>query len=222
MVSPRSLSDGAAALLEEIPPGVILVAAAKTRTAEEVKAVLDGGVTDIGHNYVQEAAAMIPAVGRDAHWHLIGHLQRNKARKAAELFDVVETIDSERIAAALSRHCVDLRKVMQVLIEVNSAGEPQKAGVNPEDVLALAKAIAPLPGIRLQGLMTMGPFAGDPEDARPYFRTTRETFERVRDAAVSGVEMRQLSMGMSHSYLVAIEEGATIVRIGTKLFGPRP
>jgi pyridoxal phosphate enzyme (YggS family) len=211
----------AAALLRELPSGVTLVAAATTRTPEEVRSALDAGVTEIGHNYVQEAAAMREAVGRKARWHLIGHLQRNKARRAARLFDIVETIDSERVAAALSRHCEDLGKVMPVLIEVNSAREPQKAGVRPDDVLDLVRAVGPLPGIRVEGLMTMGPFAGDPEDARPYFRTTRETFERVREAAVPGVEMRGLSMGMSHSYRVAIEEGATIVRIGTKLFGPR-
>jgi len=220
-VPPASIAENAAVLLRDLPSGVTLVAAAKTRTPQEVSAALDSGITDVGHNYVQEAAAMIPAVARATRWHLIGHLQRNKARKAAELFDMVETIDSERIAAALSRHCEDLGKVMPVLIEVNSSREPRKAGVLPDRVFDLARAIAPLPGIRLQGLMTMGPFSGDPEDARPYFRTTRETFDRIRGADVPGVSMRHLSMGMSHSYRVAIEEGATIVRIGTKLFGPR-
>jgi len=216
------ITDNVAAILSALPAHVTLVAACKTRSAEEVRAAVDAGVTALGHNYVQEAEDMIGQLGAIAPWHMIGHLQRNKAKKAVEVFDVIETVDSVRLANAIDRHAAVAGKVMRVLIEVNSGEEPNKDGAKPADVDAFAQHIASLEHVKLEGLMTMGPFSGDPEAARPYFRKTKESFDSLAAAQIPGVEMRVLSMGMSNSYEVAVEEGATMVRIGTKLFGPRP
>lgn len=210
------------AILAELPPGVELVAAAKTRTAAEILEAVEAGVRTIGENYVQEAAEIFPAVGRRARWHLIGHLQTNKAKRAVGIFDLVETVDSIGLGAELDKRAAAAGKTMEVLIEVNSGREPQKAGVRPDAAEALARSLAALPHLRVLGLMTMGPFEGDPEDSRPYFKETRRVFEALRSLSIPGAEMRHLSMGMSHSWRVAVEEGATIVRIGTAIFGPRP
>lgn len=220
----QSIAENVRRIRAALPEGALLVAAAKTRTAQEVREAIQAGVTLIGYNYVQEAEAMQAALGdlaRRVQWHLIGHLQRNKAKRAVALFDMVQTLDSLRLAEALDRHAAEAGKVLPVLIEVNSGREPNKAGVLPEEVEPLVRAVAPLAHLRVQGLMTMGPFSGDPEDARPCFRVTRELFDTIARAHIPGVEMRCLSMGMSNSYRVAIREGANVVRIGTFLFGER-
>jgi pyridoxal phosphate enzyme (YggS family) len=209
-------------ILDTVPPGVTVVAAAKGRTLAEVEAVITAGITCIGHNYVQEAQRMIPALDGSVTSHMIGHLQHNKVNKAIRLFDMVETLDSIRLAETLNRHCAAFGKTMPVLIEINSGREPTKTGVLPEEVDVLVAALAGMEHIRIHGLMTMGPRFGNPEDARPYFRATREAFERLADSGLPGITMRYLSMGMSNNYWVAIEEGANIVRIGTALFGSRP
>jgi pyridoxal phosphate enzyme (YggS family) len=208
-------------ILEELPEGVDLVGAAKTRTPDEVLEAIDAGLKIIGENYVQEAEKAFEAVGAKVRWHLIGHLQSNKAKKAVKIFDVIETVDSMKLARAIDKACQNMGKVMQVLIEVNSGEEPQKAGVMPEDGISLVRDMSELKNIKIMGLMTMGPFAGDPEDARPYFHKTRKLFEEIKALNLPGVEMKYLSMGMSNSYRVALEEGANMVRIGTKLFGER-
>jgi pyridoxal phosphate enzyme (YggS family) len=208
-------------ILETVPPDVIVVAAAKGRTPTEVEAAIQAGVTHVGHNYVQEGRAMIPALGDSVNWHMIGHLQRNKAKRAVQLFDLVETVDSWRLAEALDRHCTVIGKVLPVLVEINSGREASKTGVLPEDVDDLIQRLGELQHIRVQGLMTMGPRFGDPEQARPYFQATRAAFERLSAWNLPNVTMHYLSMGMSNSYLVAIEEGANVVRIGTKIFGRR-
>ena len=204
-----------------LPPHVLLVAAAKTRTPEEIQAAIDAGIEVIGENYVQEAERVYPYIGDKVKWHLIGHLQRNKAKKAVRLFDMIETIDSVKIAKEVNKRCAEIGKVMPVLIEINSGKESNKTGVLPEDVDELVRHVSTLPNIRIMGLMTMGPRFGDPQQARPYFKATREIFERLKAQDLPNVEMKYLSMGMSNSYLVAIEEGANIVRIGSLLFGPR-
>ncbi len=209
-------------ILETLPPHVTLVAAAKTRRPEEVHAAIEAGITAVGHNYVQEADHMIQTIGYRVRWHLIGHLQRNKASKAASLFDCVETIDSWRIAQVLDRHCKDLGKVLPVLIEVNSGQESSKTGVLPEVVEDLARRMAALENLRLEGLMTMGPRFGNPADAHPYFQLTKALFDQLAEAKIPNTEMQTLSMGMSNSYQVAIEEGANMIRLGTILFGNRP
>lgn len=215
-------------ILETVPPDVIVVAAAKERTVAEVKAAIRAGIRHVGHNYVQEAQAMIPALanertqGARVSWHMIGHLQRNKVKHAVQLFDMIETIDSWRLALALDRRCEALGQVMPVLVEINSGREASKTGVLPQDVDDLIQRLNDLQNIQVQGLMTMGPRFGDPEQARPYFRVTRAAFERISAWNLPNVTMRYLSMGMSNSYQVAIEEGANLVRIGTKIFGHRP
>lgn len=208
-------------ILEELPPGVLLVGAAKTRTPEEILEAADGGLTIVGENYVQEAEKAYSLVGDRVKWHMIGHLQSNKAKKAVKIFDMIETVDTMKLATAIDKACRNINKVMPVLIEINSGEEPQKAGVMPQDAVSLLKEMSQLPHIQVKGLMTMGPFTGDPEDARPYFQKTKEIFERVKGLALPGAEMTYLSMGMSNSYGVALEEGANMVRIGTKIFGER-
>ena len=208
-------------ILEELPPGVELEAAAKTRTPEEILQAAEAGVRIFGENYVQEALAAINVVGHRAKWHFIGHLQRNKVKKAVEIFDMIETVDSLELAREIEKRCGQQEKIMPVLIEINSGKEPQKFGVLPEDAEELIREISALKNIKIQGLMTMGPMFGDPENARPYFVETRNLFERVKGLNLPGVEMKHLSMGMTNSYRVAIEEKANIVRIGTKIFGTR-
>jgi PLP dependent protein len=208
-------------ILDELPPGVQLVGAAKTRTPEEILEAVDGGLGIVGENYVQEAERAFEVVGNRVQWHMIGHLQTNKAKKAARIFDMVETVGSTRLARELDKVCGKMNKIMPILIEINSGAEEQKAGVIPEEATALIKELSALDHVRVMGLMTMGPFAGDPEDSRPYFQKTRRVFQEIKAMGLPGVEMRYLSMGMSNSYKVAMEEGANIVRIGTRIFGER-
>ena len=208
-------------LLAELPEGVHLVGAAKTRTPEEIDEAVAAGLEIIGENYVQEAERAFQLVGNRAKWHMIGHLQRNKAKKAVKVFDMIETVDSMKLAREIDKCSGKIGKIMPVLIEINSGEETQKAGVLPDDAIALIQEMSALEHIKITGLMTMGPFTGDPEEARPYFVKTREIFQKLKQMNLPNVEMRYLSMGMSNSYKVALEEGANMVRIGTKLFGER-
>jgi hypothetical protein len=208
-------------ILGELPPGVELVAAAKTKSPADILEAIEAGVGIIGQNYVQEAVAAFEAVGRRARWHFIGHLQSNKVKKAVEIFDLIETVDSLDLAREIDKRARNAGKIMPVLIEINSGEEGQKAGVAPAEAEALIRAIAGLPNVKVEGLMTMGPFEGDPEASRPYFRQTKALFDRIKASAIPGVAMKRLSMGMSNSYRAAIEEGATLVRLGTLIFGPR-
>ncbi|MEE4311359.1 MAG: YggS family pyridoxal phosphate-dependent enzyme [candidate division KSB1 bacterium] len=208
-------------LIESLPEGIELVAAAKTRSAEEVEASIRGGVSILGYNYVQEAEEIKSAITANVQWHMIGHLQRNKAKKAVQLFDMIETIDSYRLAGIVDRQCAEIGKTMPVLIEINSGEESNKSGISPDEAVDLARKLSQLKNIRLQGLMTMGPRFGDSESARSYFKLTHDLFDHIRSLHIPGIEMKYLSMGMSNSYKVAIEEGANVIRIGTKLFGER-
>lgn len=216
-----AITSNVKAVLAALPPGVELVAAAKTRTAAEILEAVDAGVRIVGENYVQEAAEAFPVVGRRVRWHFIGHLQTNKVKRAVEIFDLVETVDSIGLGREIDKRAAAAGKTVEVLVEINSGREPQKSGVLPDDTEALVRSLAALPRLQVTGLMTMGPYEGDPEESRPYFKETRRVFEALKTAAVTGVEMRRLSMGMSHSWRVAVEEGATLVRLGTALFGPR-
>ncbi|MGC9354238.1 MAG: YggS family pyridoxal phosphate-dependent enzyme, partial [Mariniphaga sp.] len=175
----------------------------------------------VGYNYVQEAELLRQNIDEQVKWHMIGHLQRNKVKKAVRLFDMIETIDSVRLAKEVNKQCAQLDKIMPVLIEINSGKESNKTGVLPENVMALIQQINNLSNLQILGLMTMGPRFGNPEDARPYFKTTKALFEQIKKLEIPRVEMRYLSMGMSNSYQIAIEEGANMVRIGTRLFGER-
>ena len=208
-------------ILGELPDGVQLVAAAKTRQPEAVLEAVESGVKIVGENYVQEAERAHEVVGNRARWHFIGYLQKNKVKKAVRIFDMIETVDSVEIAREIDKRCAQIGKVMPVLIEVNSGREKQKSGVLPESVEQLAREISVFQNIRLMGLMTMGPRFGNPEDSRPYFVETKRIFEKIKKLNLPNIEMKYLSMGMTNSYKVAIEEGANIVRIGSRIFGER-
>lgn len=208
-------------ILDELPEGVKLVAAAKTRSAQEILEALDAGVTIIGENYLQEAESVFQEVGSKARWHFIGHLQKNKVKKAVQLFDMIETVDSTELAREIDKRAGQQGKQLPILIEINSGREPQKFGVLPENAETLILALSELLNIRIKGVMTMGPYSGDPEDARPYFVETRRVFEHIGGLSLPGIEMEYLSMGMTNSYRVAIDEGANLIRLGTKIFGTR-
>lgn len=210
--------DNAASLAQRPVPQ--LLAVSKTQDATAVAELAAAGQRAFGENYVQEAAAKTAALaGLELQWHLIGHLQSNKAEQAAQLFDWVQTVDRPKLVAALARHRDPGRAPLQVLIQVNIDDEASKHGCRPEDVPALAAAIAAEPRLRLRGLMVIPTPHEDPERRRPAFRRSAALFQALR-AADPGIDT--LSMGMSDDYAIAIEEGATMVRIGTALFGARP
>jgi len=217
-----SIKSNVARLLGELPEGVQLVAAAKGRHPEEVLEAVEAGITIVGENYIREAREAHDLVGRRAKWHFIGALQKHNIRRnVVQLFDMIETVDSPGIAGEIDRKCALIEKTMPILIEVNSGREAQKSGVLPEDVEPLIRQIAGLGNLSVMGLMTMGPYSADPEDSRPFFAETRRILEIIRGLDLPDVEMRYLSMGMTDSYKVAIQEGANIVRIGTGVFGER-
>jgi len=221
-----SIADTYQRLRSEIPEHVIIVVAAKTRSAQEMREVIEAGATDIGHNYVQEAAQARAALGSAAdrvRWHLIGHLQTNKINKALQVFDVIQTVDSLEKARAIDVRAARLERVVPVYIEVNSASEASKAGIVPDfDVIVeVAKGIRALAHVRLEGLMTMGPLSADDDEVRVAFRKTRTLFDRLKALDRPGACLTALSMGMTDSCHIAIEEGATMVRPGTIVFAPR-
>ncbi|MCM8757987.1 MAG: YggS family pyridoxal phosphate-dependent enzyme [Candidatus Omnitrophica bacterium] len=208
-------------LLMQLPKDVNLVCAVKSRRLKEILEAIEAGVKIIGENYIQEAEEHFKVIGNRVKWHLIGHLQLNKVKKAIRIFDMIETLDSLKLAEELNRRCKEMGKIISVLIEVNSAEEPQKFGILPKNLISFIKELSYLENIKVQGLMTMGPNLKDPERIRPYFKLTRELFESIKNLNLNNIEMKYLSMGMSDSYLVAISEGANIIRIGTKIFERR-
>lgn len=203
----------------DIPEHVTIVAAAKTRTADEVREVLDAGITNIGENYLQEALRVQKELGHraaEAQWHMIGHVQSNKINKVIGVFDVVQTIDSIGLAAGINGRA---ERPVAVCVEINSGSEPQKTGFFPEEAEGSIRKIAAFENVKIIGLMTMGPRFGDPEDARPFYRATKSLFDHIASLNIPNVSMSVLSMGMSNAYRIAVEEGATMIRLGTILFG---
>jgi len=201
------------------PKDVTLVAVSKTFPAEAITAAVGAGITEIGESRIQEATGKIDALGRIVTWHLIGHLQSNKAGKAVEYFDMIQSVDSVGIAEKISRHAVAAEKEIGCLVEMNSSGEDSKFGLPPEDLMEAAETIAALPGINLRGLMTIGPWTTNEGCVRKAFDFTRETFVEMRNRL--GDRISILSMGMSSDYELAIECGSTMVRVGTAIFGTR-
>lgn len=200
---------------------VTIVAVTKTHTAEAVRAALGAGLRAIGENRVQELAQKVEEVGRSAaEWHLIGHLQRNKVRKALPLFDLIESVDSWRLAQELSAEAERAGRDVEALVEVNVSGEESKSGFSPEEALDAVAAVAGLPRLRLRGLMTIGPLTDERARIRASFVRMRELFEACA-AQVAGFDARWLSMGMSGDFELAVEEGSNLVRLGTVLFGER-
>ncbi|MCK9420888.1 MAG: YggS family pyridoxal phosphate-dependent enzyme [Nitrospirae bacterium] len=203
------------------PAAVRLVVVTKTIDHERIKEAVDAGAAILGENRVQEAKEKIETLGSVASWHLIGHLQVNKARHAVRLFDLIHSVDNRELAAEIDKQAAKLGKVQNVLVEVNIAGEASKAGMAVKNAPALVREIAKHGNITIQGLMTIPPFSENPEDSRPYFSVLRELAESIVRENIPGVFMRELSMGMSGDFAVAIEEGATLVRVGTAIFGER-
>jgi pyridoxal phosphate enzyme (YggS family) len=204
------------------PEEVKLVAVSKTVPPERIRQAYEAGLRDFGENRVQEASAKrAPLADLDATWHLVGHLQTNKARHARELFQYIHSVDSLRLAEKLDKAAAPGCARLPVLLEVNLGEEPTKSGARGAEVLQLAEGVALLPTLELRGLMVIPPFLEDPEQARPFFRRLRELAAMIQSRNLPGVSMGELSMGMSHDFEVAIEEGATMVRIGTAIFGPR-
>jgi len=204
-----------------LPAGVRLVAAVKTKTPEQIQEAIKAGLEIIGQNYVQEAQLAYNVIGAKVKWHFIGHLQKNKVKKAIKIFDLIETVDSIELASEIDKQCAKEKKTMPVLIEINSGAEEQKFGASPVDAQALIEQLSKLHSLKVMGLMTMGPVFCNPEDARKYFTETKKLFDKLKSLAIPNTQMKYLSMGMSNSYKIAIEEGANIVRIGSKIFGER-
>lgn len=201
------------------PDEVQLIAVTKTVEPKKIKEAVSAGIRVFGENYVKEAEEKISKIkDPSVRWHFIGHLQKNKAKLAAELFDVIHTIDSPELAVELNKKA---HAPIDVLIEVNIAREKTKAGVDAEGAVKLSRAFPNLPNLRLKGLMTIPPFTEDAESSRPYFVALRRLAERINKERIPGVFLRELSMGMSNDFEVAVEEGATMIRVGTALFGPR-
>jgi pyridoxal phosphate enzyme (YggS family) len=224
-----SFADNLAAIQQQIraacaragrdAQSVMLLAVSKTHPAETIGEAVSGGQIFFGENKVQEAKAKIPLSPGKARWHFIGHLQSNKARDAVELFEMIQSVDSLNLTREISKRCEQAAKDMPILLEVNVAGESSKFGYPPEQLLAELKELNSLPRIILQGLMAVPPYATEPEKSRPHFRRLRELKAQCEE--ILGAPLPHLSMGMSGDFEVAIEEGATIVRVGTALFGPR-
>jgi PLP dependent protein len=200
---------------------VKLLGAAKSQNAEAVRAAISAGLVLVGENYVQEAQEKKKLVAERAEWHMIGHLQRNKAKTAVEIFDVIESLDRAALARELDKEGQRRGKVVRAFIEVNLAGEESKTGIAKNAVEALLEQADGLANLRIEGLMTVPPFGENPEESRRYFRELAELKEKFATPSNANIDLQELSMGMTHDYAVAIEEGATIVRIGTALFGPR-
>lgn len=211
---------------QEVPDYVEIVLAAKTRNADEIKEAILAGADVIGENYVQEAERAYKDMGdlaKKVKWHFIGTLQKNKINKALKVFDCIQTIDSLTLAEDINKRAERIDKVISVFIEINIGSEVTKSGVEPEyeAVKNLAAGIAKLRYLKLEGLMTMGPRVGNPEDSRMYFRKVKDIFGRLKSINIPNVDLKYLSMGMSNSYKVAIEEGANMIRLGTIIFGRR-
>jgi pyridoxal phosphate enzyme (YggS family) len=200
------------------PTEIKLVAVSKTVDPARIVEAIDAGVTRLGENYVQEAQRKIEVIDRPVSWHFIGHLQSNKAKYAVRLFDMIHSMDRLQLAEELNRRAAQAGKVMDVLIEVKLSEEPTKFGAEEDAALALAKRILELRHLSLKGLMTMPPYFDLPEKSRPYFVRLRQLRERM---VQEGIQLQELSMGMSNDFEIAIEEGATYVRVGTAIFGPR-
>jgi PLP dependent protein len=204
------------------PAEVGLVAVTKTVDLDRLQEAVAAGHTLFGENYVQEAKRKITALGPGLTWHFIGHLQSNKAKAAVEHFDLIHSVDRLRLAQALDQAAARQGKLQEILLQVNLAGEASKSGTAPEAARDLLSKISHMPHLKVLGLMTMPPWLSDPEEVRPYFRALRELRDRLRDLRLVDGDLPELSMGMTGDFEVAVEEGATLVRIGTAIFGPRP
>lgn len=213
---------GAAISSGRLPEEIRLVAVSKTMPVEKVREAVDAGVDILGENYIQESRAKVDAlIDRDVDWHFIGHLQTNKAKYAVRLFDLIHSVDSLKLARELDNQAAKAGKIQSILIQVNVARENSKSGILKENLLDLVLKVAQLPNLSLRGLMTMPPFFNAPDKARPYFSELRQLRDEIAKNKIENVKMRELSMGMTGDFEAAISEGATLVRVGTAIFGDR-
>jgi hypothetical protein len=203
------------------PKDIILVAATKNVDSFRIREAMDNGIRIVGENRVQEAKGKFQELGEVLEWHFIGHLQTNKVREALNIFSMIQSVDSLRVAKVISQEAMNKGKIQEILLEVNVGEEVNKFGFREEELIAILPAMASLPNLRILGLMTVPPYLSSPENGRPYFRKLRKFSRRLEELGISEVKMQYLSMGMSHDFEVAIEEGANMVRIGTAIFGPR-
>lgn len=203
------------------PQSVRLMAVSKTVAPERIRQALDAGVTLLGENYVQEAREKIPSIGHVAEWHMIGHLQTNKVKYVVNFFDWIHSVDRLELARELDKRAGQHNRRLNVLIEVNVSGEESKSGIEATQALELVRQVSLLPNINLRGLMTMPPYSDNPENSRPYFQALRKLRDDISAAGIPGIHMDELSMGMTDDFEVAIEEGATIIRVGRAIFGNR-
>lgn len=210
-----SIKQNTLKLLSSIPKNIDVVAATKSQSVEEIKSAISAGIKIIGENYVQEAKEKYGKLKGLVSFHLIGHLQTNKVRDAVEIFDMIQTVDSVKLAKEIDKRA---KKPMPVLIEVNIAHEKNKHGIFPEDVLNFLNSAKSLKNLQIKGLMTMGPILKNPEDYRPYFKKMKQLFDEIKEKNLPNASMKILSMGMSDSYKIAIEEGATMIRLGRIIF----
>lgn len=217
----RETIAGAAPKSGRDPGDVKIMAVTKTVDDERLMEAIACGITIMGENYVQEAKRKIETMGHNCEWHMIGHLQSNKAKYAVRLFDMIHSVDRLGLAKELDKRAKVSGTIMKVLIEVNTGGEETKSGVSLKNAIDLVREVSLLNNLSVQGLMTMPPWFDDPEDARPYFVKLRDLQGRIVDEAIEGITMGELSMGMTDDYGIAVEEGATIVRIGRAIFGER-
>lgn len=207
--------------IDRDPGEIILIAVSKTVPAETIKIAVENGIDHIGENRVQEAEKKFEQLGKIATWHLVGHLQTNKVKKALLIFHFIHSVDSFYLAQEISKRALQLQQEFDCLVEVNTSGEDTKFGVSPDETHQLIQKIAPFPGIRIKGLMTIGAFLPDPEDIRPCFKMLRELRNEIDKAGLENVEMKYLSMGMTNDFEVAIEEGANMIRVERAIFGER-
>ena len=198
-----------------------IIAVGKTVSVERIKEAVEAGVTDLGENRVQEAREKIGILGRGPRWHLIGHLQRNKAKYIFDLFDMVHSVDSLALAREIDHEGRKRGRKMEVLVQVNLGEEDTKSGLDPSKVLPALQETASLSSLSIRGLMSIPPFFSDPEEVRPFFKQLRQLAQEIAGRKIPGVSLQELSMGMSHDFEVAVEEGATMIRVGTAIFGSR-
>jgi len=217
----RERIEEACARVGRDPDEIVTVAVTKTVPPSRIQEAVEAGITILGENRVQEASSKITEVKGDVSWHMVGHLQRNKVKKAIEMFDMIQSVDSIQLAQEIERRCAQAGRTLDVLVEVNTSGEKTKFGVSPASTLDLVAEISQLTNIRVKGLMTIGAFTENENVVRTGFTTLRRLADQIEAAHISGVEMRFLSMGMSSDYIWAIEEGSNMLRIGTAIFGPR-
>lgn len=219
----RERSASAARAAGRPPDDITLVAISKTHPVETLKAAIELGAKEFGESRVQEAEQKIAELGRDAvRWHLVGHLQTNKARRAVQLFDVIHSLDSSALAERLDRLCAEEgRQSLDVLVQIDLGGEETKTGISPAELPTLLSTLQKCPRLQLRGLMTLPPYFENPDCSRPFFKTLRQLRDELQAQGHFGAAKGELSMGMSHDFPVAIEEGATMIRVGTDLFGER-